>query len=184
MIGSVQQTNRAYATSGTVATAPDSTRVQPQSAPPAFGGGDTVKSTFVKPSGHVPTAAELTTIKAVVVDILPDRHNARSGLDHQVLMVKVIKVTGGLPAAQSAGPTATSVRGKILEVDNDISPTIGTKATVVKGQTISLRGELYHNAARGDKPESDGIHWTHHADTNGDCGYIKVSVHGKVKTFE
>ncbi len=184
MIGGVQQTYGAYATAGTTATPADSTRTRPQGAPPAFGGGDTVTPAFVKPKGHVPTAAELTTIKAVVVDILPDRHNARNGLDHQVLMVKVIKVTGGLKAAQSAGPTATSVRGKILEVDNDISPTIGTKATVVKGQTISLRGELYHNAARGDKPEQDGIHWTHHADKSGDCGYIKVSVHGKVKTFE
>lgn len=161
---------------------PDTTRMRPpaQSAPSYT--TDQAPTCITKPKGRVPSLDEMTTMKAVVVDTLPDRFNPRNGLSHQVLMVKVTQIVSGPTTADKTDPV--SVKGKVIEVDNDISPCIGSKAPVKPGQQVFIRGELYHNDARGDKPEKDGIHWTHHADKPRDAGYIQVAVKGKLKTYE
>jgi hypothetical protein len=161
----------------------DSIKVRPPAHPtPPVYTTDQAPTCLNKPKGRVPTKDELTTMKATVVDILPDRYNPRNGLSHQVLMVEVHDILDGPNTADRTDPI--SVKGQVIEVNNDMSPCIGTKADVSKGQTIFVRGKLYHNDAKGDKPDKDGIHWTHKADQPGDAGYIRVSVQGKLKTYQ
>jgi hypothetical protein len=164
-------------------TPPDSARSKPPSPPPRPAYTiDQAPTCINKPKGRVPTKDELTTLKATVVDTLPDRFNPRNGLSHQVLMVKVDTIISGPNTADTTEPV--SVKGQVIEVDNDISPCIGSKAPVKPGQEIFIRGKLYHNDAKDGKPDKDGIHWTHKADRPGDAGFIRVSVQGKLKTYQ
>ena len=59
-----------------------------------------------------------------------------------------------------------------LEVDVDL--TYGHRVDGLKvGEQLEVKGVLYHDAARGNRPAHDGIHWTHHRRHTGDAGYIK-----------
>jgi hypothetical protein len=93
----------------------------------------------------VPPATAFVTITGTVVQVMPDDN---SGLPHQKFIVLS--------------------NGQKLEVDNDTH--YGTSVPgVAVGTTLTIRGVEYHDTGKS------GIHWTHHANANGDAGFIKTA---------
>jgi hypothetical protein len=96
---------------------------------------------------------KFVVINGTVEKVLPDNKN---GYGHQRF---VFHVASGAPPE--------------LEVDVDL--TYGHRVEDLKvGEKLEIKGVLYHDAPRGNRPAHDGIHWTHHRKNNGDAGYIKA----------
>lgn len=96
-------------------------------------------------SQSVPSANQFVTVQATVVAVLP---NDTTGLPHQNFVV--------------------TVDGHRYFVNNDTH--YGTEVPGLKvGMQLTIRGVEYHD------PKDDGIHWTHHADRDGDAGYIQTA---------
>lgn len=102
-----------------------------------------------KPQPSPKPALQFVTIKAKVVEILPDD---TTGLPHQNFVV------------QEVSPE----EGANLTVNNDTK--YGSEVPGLKvGMLLTIRGVMYHNGGG-----RDGIHWTHHKDTPDDAGYIQT----------
>lgn len=96
---------------------------------------------------------KFVVVTGSVEKLMPDLNK---GYGHQRFM---FHADGGSPAE--------------LEVDNDL--TFGHRVPDLKvGEKLTIRGVLYHDAPRGNRPARDGIHWTHHRSNQGDAGYIKT----------
>lgn len=101
------------------------------------------------PHGNIPGPSQFATIQGVVVKVLPGDN---SGLKHQNWVIK------------ETSPTP----GALVTVNNDI--TVGQQVTpLAVGAAMTIKGVMYHD------PGLDGIHWTHHANSPNDAGYIKLA---------
>lgn len=96
----------------------------------------------------VPPQSAFETIEVRVKAVLPDDNH---GLPHQNFVVSEIAPTAGMT----------------LEVNNDTK--YGSKVPLKVGDTLTIRGVMYHNKAK------HGIHWTHKADKPGDAGFIQTA---------
>lgn len=98
----------------------------------------------------VPPQSQFKTVKAIVQSVLPDD---TTGLPHQNFVV----VTDS---------------GEKLTVNNDTK--YGSRVPGLKaGLKLVIRGVEYHGA------NANGIHWTHHANTSNDAGFI-ITPDGKI----
>ena len=99
--------------------------------------------------------ADFVTISGTVTALLDED---RRGLPHQRFMLQEDEASGGL----------------LLEVDADTK--FGQRVPdLASGDTLTIRGKLYHDEPSRGRPAKDGIHWTHHRDVAGDAGFIRTA---------
>lgn len=152
--------------------------------------------TIGKNAGYIPKAGKFAELKAEVLGnpaIRPGRH----GL-HQYIRIRVLEVVGQAKAGAATGKAVGGVGGVLKEgaavgkggvtggiqagttltISHNI--TVGAKVPVAAGDVIHIKGMPFSNPSGN----ITGLHWTHHARTPNDAGWIKAVVGGVATRFQ
>jgi hypothetical protein len=146
--------------------------------------------------GYIPKASKFAELRAEVIGKV-GYGQGRNGL-HQYIRIRVIEVVGQAKPGAAAGKAIGGIGGAVrqgaavgkggvtgtIEVGSKLTvshnASVGAKVTLQPGDIISIKGQPFYGASGQVK----GLHWTHHARTPNDAGWIRAVVNGIATRFQ